>query len=109
ISRRAFLRASSAAAAAAGAIALTGCSDSSSSPTPSSTRAAEPTAAPPQPPPTSVPTAPWSAVAATDPPSPRRDHSVAFNPDDGLIYAFGGRTGDTANNDLFTLDPTAAA
>ena len=109
ISRRRFLRASTAAAAAVGAIAVVGCSDNRSSPTASPTLPAEPTSAPTQPPPTPIPTAPWSQVAATDPPPPRRDHSLTFNPDDGLIYIFGGRTGDAANNDLFTLDPAERA
>src|SRR4029078_13386291 len=33
----------------------------------------------------------WSPVVQTNPPSPRRDHSLTFNSGDGLIYAFGGR------------------
>ncbi len=106
VSRRALLRGSAAGAAGLGAIALVGCGSGSSKST--ATVAASPTSAATIPPPSPTVLAArqaWTRVPAAGGPTARRDHSLTFNPDDGLIYLFGGRAKGVADNQLWTFDP----
>jgi hypothetical protein len=110
VSRRALLRGGAAGAAGLGAMALVGCGSGSSKS--AATVAASPTNAvtPPAPSPTPVPAKPaWARVTTASGPTPRRDHSLTFNPDDGLIYLFGGRAKGVADNQLWAFDPKTTA
>ncbi len=111
ISRRALLRNAAAGAAGIGAIAIAGCGDdakkalSTVAPSPTSGATTQPAASP-----TAAPVQPaWTRVPAGPGPAARRDHSLTFNPDDGLIYLFGGRAKGVADNQLWTFDPKAAS
>ncbi|MBI4498138.1 MAG: hypothetical protein HY689_09595 [Chloroflexi bacterium] len=75
---------------------------------------ADATRTPPRtsPAPTGVPaaTARWVLLPpASTAPAPRRDHTLTFDTDRGVLYLFGGRTGGLdAFDDLWTFDPTTA-
>jgi hypothetical protein len=110
ISRRALLRGGAAGASALAATALVGCGggsgkiDATARVSPTASAATRPAAAP-----TAVPAkSAWSRVPSGPGPAARRDHSLTFNPDDGLIYLFGGRAKGVADNQLWTFDPKAA-
>ena len=111
VSRRALLRGGAAGAAGIGAIALVGCGGGNDKKA-TATIAASPTsgaATQSAPSPTAAPVQPtWTRVAATPGPSARRDHSMTFNPDDGLIYLFGGRAKGVADSQLWTFSPKTA-
>ncbi len=111
LSRRALLRGAALGAAGLGALALAGCGggDSAAGTATPSTPPSTQTPPPTTPAATAeVPTATWSRVAASGGPGPRRDHSTTFNPNDGRVYVFGGRTAGTSNAELWTYDPAAA-
>lgn len=42
-------------------------------------------------------------------PAAHRDHSLTLNPDDGLVYLFGGRTAGVADNELWMYHPKSAS
>src|SRR5438067_2489034 len=105
ISRRTLLRGSAVALAGVGAIAVAGCGGDStdkSTPSPEPQPTLAPTAASTT---TAIRNAVWTPLSAAGAPGPRRDHSLTFNPADGLIYLFGGRTQGPANNELWTYPP----
>ena len=91
-------------------MAIAGCGDGGGEKTPTATRpSATPSARSPSatPAPAAV-TQSWARVALTGAPGARRDHSLTFNPDDGLIYMFGGRAQGVADNQLWSFDPGRA-
>ena len=106
IDRRTLLRGAVAGAVGVAAIALVGCGGDTK-------KAAATATAPPPATPTPAPTPSpaklaWSRVLASAGPAARRDHSLTFNADDGLIYLFGGRAKGVADNQLWTFDPKAS-
>jgi Galactose oxidase, central domain len=110
VSRRMLLRGGAVGASAIVASALVGCgsSDDETSTTSTVASSATPVGAA-----TTTPTVrtqqSWSRILTSGGPAARRDHSLTFNPDDGLIYLFGGRAKGIADNQLWTFDPTPAA
>lgn len=112
ISRRTLLRNSARTAASLGAIAVVGCGDDDAPPGTSTSATAGTAATPTAIPQTPTPAAKiwtWVPVDAPRGPAARRDHSLTYNPDDGLIYLFGGRAAGVADNELWTFDPPSRA
>lgn len=110
LTRRALLRGTVIGAAGLGVMAIAGCGDGDGEtrttttipPVVTATAAAAPTA-------TAAPISlSWTRVPLQSAPGARRDHSLTFNADDGLIYLFGGRAKGIADNELWTFDPGTA-
>ena len=112
ISRRALLRDGAVGISALAATALVGCGtsdDKKAAPTgaasPTPLAATQPAATP-----TRAASKPvWARLPSGPGPAARRDHSLTFNADDGLIYLFGGRAKGVADNQLWTFDPKAGS
>ncbi len=110
LTRRALLRGTAIGAAALGAMAIAGCGGDDDEKLSTATIASAIPTTPPVTPTAAAPaTLSWTRVSLQSAPGARRDHSLTFNSDDGLIYLFGGRAKGLADNELWTFDPRTAA
>src|SRR5262249_40415623 len=103
ISRRSLLRGALASSAGIGALAIVGCGSDDAKPAAPATGAAPTQASSPTAMSAATAEAPraWFEIKAENAPPPRRDHSLTYHPGDGAVYAFGGRTAGTPNDELW--------
>ena len=110
LTRRALLARYGARRRGLGTLAIAGCGGDDDEEVSTATIAsAIPTTLPVTPTAAAPATLSWTRVPLQSAPGARRDHSLTFNPDDGLIYLFGGRAKGLADNELWTFDPGTAA